>query len=369
MSIVGSILPLNASFLSSLLYEGYIRYLRKESVEHAFEEVSGRVPEDYRFPITKNDRSAIRNLLNINVNINNLFDSQFRDKFLLLCKSVDKIDASSLSIILKSKLLIGGPNAKYAAPQILKVDRYTGFSSTDEKFTSKQVTIYLTKEAYILGVLGIYSAFVTSEKGTNNYYFLTFSPDESQKLLISKVTTIDSYLIIKDSAIDELRKMLAFTSYHEAWILELYLAIEVCQKLHEHNLNKISLLLFKVAFEGGQTYKVYETTPITIYKDLPFIVILKEYVKDMESFMSTLRDALDPSKPIIRNISNLNSNEYSNLINALRGIYKFIVLGDPTGLNVFSRELMNAYEKVKDRKKSTANFYLKVLKSLSYTFY
>ncbi len=124
-----------------------------------------------------------------------------------------------------------------------------------------------------------------------------------------------------------------------------------------------------MAFEGGQTYKVYETTPITIYKDLPFIVILKEYVKDMESFMSTLRDALDPSKPIIRNISNLNSNEYSNLINALRGIYKFIVLGDPTGLNVFSRELMNAYEKVKDRKKSTANFYLKVLKSLSYTFY
>ncbi|MCS7374584.1 MAG: hypothetical protein NDF56_06375, partial [archaeon GB-1845-036] len=129
------------------------------------------------------------------------------------------------------------------------------------------------------------------------------------------------------------------------------------------NLGKVSLALFRVAHEG-QTYKIYEVIPISLYRESSFYRVASEYFRNPMQLASQLSKVLSPSEAILKNLSNPKAEENSNLIRAVNGLYRFVILGNMQGWFDFLRELWNAHEKRKD--KSGGSIYLKLLKMLSY---
>jgi hypothetical protein len=91
------------------------------------------------------------------------------------------------------------------APQLLKVERYTGITSLESNLSTRQITIRCSREILLLALLGIYSSFVITTKilkGQNykpSYYFLFLSPEESSKLIYERnINLIDAVFRVKD---------------------------------------------------------------------------------------------------------------------------------------------------------------------------
>jgi hypothetical protein len=50
------------------------------------------------------------------------------------------------------------------APQLLKVERYTGITSLESNLSTRQITIRCSREILLLALLGIYSSFVITTR-------------------------------------------------------------------------------------------------------------------------------------------------------------------------------------------------------------
>lgn len=364
-----NILPIDTTFLSCLLYEGYLRYLKHNSLLYSFNEVSSRildlktVSKIHKFNLAANDymRSTSPIQVLLGSKITDLFDNSAIDKIKDLCENTE-ISELSLKINMKRKEMHIGKDPVYTAIQIFKSDRYTGFTSFENKYILGQYKLKLSVDTFLLGLVGIYSSYVTRNIRINRqdeYYFIFFSPHEEINLLNNR-SLISSYFSIKDAVIEELRDML-LSKINEAWLLELYINMSISKMLEEYNIGKMSLLIFDIVREGGQTYKIYEIIPIEIYSSPHYISLLRRYITNTDRFLFLLNTSL---KRIIWRLSNPNSEEWSNLLNAVRGLYSFIVFGNPTGFYMFSKELYNAYEKIKDKNKKYAEIYLTLLSSL-----
>jgi hypothetical protein len=241
-----------------------------------------------------------------------------------------------------------------AAPQLLKVDRYTGFTSLETPFTSRQLTFYISPEAALISLLGVYSSFVLSirQQDQNYYFFLFFSPDEVLKLLFEgNGELVEKYMKIKDYAMDVLRKIIGKYPLNELIAIELALNLEIRKLMYSENLEKISLLLFKIAPEG-QTYKIYETLPLDIYRIVPFYEIARKYFGDAEKFIEKLSEVLAPDKIPMEALSSLNrKNRYSeaeNVLAAVQNLYRFVILGDAQGFFGFLQKLDEARKKLEN---------------------
>jgi hypothetical protein len=241
-----------------------------------------------------------------------------------------------------------------AAPQLLKVDRYTGFTSLETPFTSRQLTFYISPEVALISLLGVYSSFVLSirQQDQNYYFFLFFSPDEVLKLLLEgNGELVEKYMKIKDYAMDVLRKIIGKYPLNELIAIELALNLEIRKLMDSENLEKISLLLFKIAPEG-QTYKIYETLPLDIYRITPFYEIAEKYFGDAEKFIEKLSEVLAPDKIPMEALSSLNrKNRYSeaeNVLAAVQNLYRFVILGDAQGFFGFLQKLDEARKKLEN---------------------
>ena len=366
-----TMLSVDSTFLSSILYEGYLRYLKHKSLLNSFEEVSSRILElkatskSYRLNLATNDfmrpKSPIQLILK--ERITDLFDDEAIKKIRDLCEIV-KITESTLSVSMKGSGMYIGKNPIYTAIQIFKLDRYTGFTSLEGRYTLGQYRLMLSIDTYLLGFIGLYSSYITRIRlnGDDEYYFLTFSPDEIANLLYQEQGLTEAYFIIKDYVIQQLRNILQKIRMDEAWILDLYLNTSIYSKMFENVISKISLTLFNIRLERRQTYKIYQILPITIYGEPPFMNILVKYLPEYSKrseFLSKLRSSLGK---IINKLPNTDLAEWSNLINAVRGLYNFVMLGNPSGLYIFARELANAYEK------SGNESYQEILSQLSWCF-
>ncbi len=222
----------------------------------------------------------------------------YYDLIALLKEHRDKIstkDESEIHLNIKGKDVFMDINSKsdgIAAPQLLKVDRYTGFSSLDTPYTSQQLTFYLSKEVALLALLGIYSSFVTNvrQQQQSYYYFLFFSPEEVAGLLNSP-SLAEKFFLVKESVRESLRELLRRTTFNELLLIETTLNLELQRLMETENLDKISLTLFKIAHEG-QTYKIYEQIPITVYRNPAFYETAKKYFRDPLKFSEKLRKAI-----------------------------------------------------------------------------
>ena len=214
-------------------------------------------------------------------------------------------------------------------------------------------------------LFGLASSFVTSVD--NNYYFLFFSPEEVSKLYLEQNNReqIENYFRIKDKAIEILRETYSRTSFNEIALMEIALNLELQELMNMYNLDKISFVLFKIAREG-QTYKIYEQIPIKLYRKIAFRDLIEKHFKNPDELIKRLVKIFknkneSPYYVIWRALSSFNrqkSDEADNVLKAMQGLYRFVILGDLQGYYQFTREIMNCYEKTNN------NNYLEILKRM-----
>ncbi len=360
------------TLLSNLLYEGIL--FASQFSEVKFDGMHLEFPEDFAVRALRNldeERiDSVRIVMAGNDNVNRkLFeaygiDDQSRKTYRDLLSKVREysekfvIDGDAIELGVKfekGKMLVGSQDL--AAPQLFKVDRYTGISSLETKFTSQQLTIYFSKEILLLALLGIYSSFVTSVRQQNQYYFfLTFSPEEIDEALdrirIGDREFVRRLFRTKDKVVELLSDVLSRTTMNEIILVEVYLNAEIKRLMERENLDKISTILFKVAPEG-QTYKIYELIPITIYREDPrFYEIVRRYFRNPEAFLENLLGILSPDSVIFDALKNFNRyDEAGNVVKAVHGLYRFVILVDAEGWYEFVREIDNACRKLEGSSK------------------
>jgi len=395
--------PLNTSFLSETLYEGllYLIYssdvkevvygkIMLENAEKSLKTLEDSRLKEIKIQLTTND-FLIKPSKKRKPPINKFLETlsikvvskyvDYGSLLEILKENVDKIvfkNRVDLTINMDNNMFIDvkSKSEGIALPQIFKVDRYTGFSSIEKKLMSKQITAYISKEVLIILLLGLYSSYVERfipslqigkrKKGIETFFFLTLAPEEVLRALMSKNVEalrrhVRTLFIIKDLAKQAIGETVRRTSLNEALATELALNLKLREALKEHNLDKIALTLFKIAYER-RTYKIYEQTPITIYRIPPYIHTLGKFFRDPDEFAGKIAEELTPRGAIMRALGNPEADEHEDIVEAAIGLYRFVVLGDAAGWYVFTRKLMDAHNKVKDR----TNVYARILSRLSY---
>lgn len=273
---------------------------------------------------------------------------------------------------------------KLAVPQLFKVDRYTGLSSLEStNYFSGQLTIRTSKEIFLLLLLGLCSSFITARrqktdrKRKDEYFFLTFSPEEIEGMLaqLYEKEYIDRLFRTKEEIRRCLKPALEKTAISEAILLRLFLTVEVERLLEKENLDKLSATLFRISMED-RTYKVYEQIPVGLRRgEYHFGEIMEKYFKS--DLMKDLSNFLQPDGVVFDALRNLHESpekypEANNVLNAVLGLYKFVTAENLDGLSDFVRELYNAYRKLEssDRqdksKRCRAETYLRIIKSFSF---
>jgi len=372
MPKVRLLMPPDSTFLSSVLYEGLLYLVKNSASRFDFREIdfeSEFLSRAYK-ELEDSKIDKIRIVMTGNDNINTkLFEklgvqAQSRKTFYDLLKLLKENFASikskevidlELKIAKKDNLIdIKKKSDGIAAPQLLKIDRYTGLSSLETEFTSQQLTLYTSAEVVLIALLGIYSSFVCSirQQQQNYYFFLFFSPDEVLKMLgTAEKEFVRKCMMLKENAMEELRNTIMSYPSNELIALNCALNLKLRELLESENIEKISLLLFKIAPEGN-TYKIYETIPIEIYRKLEFYEIARKYFREPDNFVEELTKALSPQGVILKALASLNwQNRYAeaeNVLSAIHGLYRFVASGDAQGYFEFMKSLENASEKAEN---------------------
>jgi len=385
-------LPIDLTFLSGLLYEGLLYSIKNSQakrvsafeidlpddfLQKAYSSLIDENLEEVRLPLAgKNDNASLNKLckeLNISIekkSFGNLLIGIKNQSARLQAKTQVNLQLKSsgqdILLDLEDKK---GNNFTF---QIFKMDRYTGLSSLEKGYTSSQLTTRLSFEATIISLLGLASSYASGYG--NNHYFLFFSPDEVS-FLLSHVDSslINKYFRIKDSVNSSVKEYISSAVCSEVLLFELMLNTKLQELVLKEGLDKVSLILFRVAIEG-QTYKVYEILPVTVYKNSVFSEKLETYTRNPQKFIQYIEKILDPERSvIIKALSSMSGEgrlfvEANNVLLAVQSLYKFVTFGSIESLYISIRELLNAYEKTKNepQSKNRSKEYLELAKDFSY---
>jgi hypothetical protein len=385
-------LPIDLTFLSGLLYEGLLYSIKNSQakrvstfeidlpddfLQKAYSSLSDENLEEVRLPLAgKNDNVSLNKLCKeLNISIEK---KSFRNLLIGIKNQSTRLQVKTqVNLQLKSYgqdilLDLEGKKGNNFTFQIFKMDRYTGLSSLEKRYTSSQLTTRLSFEATIISLLGLASSYVSGYG--NDHYFLFFSPDEVS-FLLSHVDSslINKYFRIKDSVNSSVKEYISSAVCSEVLLFELMLNTKLQELVLKEGLDKVSLILFRVAIEG-QTYKVYEILPVTVYKNSVFSEKLETYTRNPQKFIQYVEKILDPERSvIIKALSSMSGEgrlfvEANNVLLAVQSLYKFVTFGSIESLYISIRELLNAYEKTKNepRSKNRSKEYLELAKDFSY---
>ncbi len=381
-------LPPDTTFLSSVLYEGVLHATSRYSLNYSYKEAEFKpefLKEAFK-DLRQEEYNNIRITLTGNDNINELLFKKFnipvkiqnktlRDTFKNLNEnfnllSIDKEEISLQQVERKGNILMDvNKKEEGISFQLLKTDRYTGFSSLETGYMDKQFTLYLSKELTLIALLGIHYSYVYTSRENNkdNIYFLFNSPDQISELLSKNDKNyINTILDLKENIKSAIRKILQKIYLPELILLELLFNIELVNKIRSGNLDKISTMLFRIKREGN-TYKIYEVTPITVFKDSVFTEKIREYFRNStDTFIKAISGFLKNSY-VLNALGSFNMkrkiDEADNILRAVQNLYKFVILGDSQALYGFIRELWNAYNKT-DEDSSAGKEYIKLIQSI-----
>ncbi|MEM1547087.1 MAG: hypothetical protein QXP91_11620 [Candidatus Methanomethylicia archaeon] len=358
-------LPIASSLLNESIYEGLLYMIRNVDAvgfnvrnvtvdNDVFTKIFNKLKTQVDIRTTgRNDIVPINKLLqcfNIKAedhitNYSQLIETLRKNSNLL---NIDRERINLSMKIERNAMLIDLDRREGIALQLFKADRYTGLTSIELDLSTEQLTLYFSKEAVLIALLGICSSFII--RSGEYYYFLFFSPEEIAFLLSrSSKELLDKYFIVKSKVIDELGRIISKTSLlSEVLLTDIMLSLEIYRLMRRENLDKISFLMFKLALEGA-TYKIYELTPITIYREPPFIKIAEKHYRDAYKLIDILYNhVFNPEGAVLKRLSTIGTykiaSEVGSLVHAMYGLYRFVVLGNPEGWYVFLRGIKDAYE-------------------------
>jgi len=300
-------MPADSTFLSSVIHEGLLYLIKNYSQNFGLKEIDfnpnflSRAYSQLDDERINKIRIAMAGNDNLNSKLFEKLGSNLKSKktyydLLVMLKSNSNIIKERDPIELGQRISgkdhligIGKKSDGIAAPQLLKIDRYTGFTSLETPYTSKQFTLYISPEVALIYLIGIYSSFAGSikQQDKNYYFFLFLSPDEILKLLAEgNRNLLDAYMKVKNFAMEELEKVISRYPLNELIAIELALNLEIRRLMDSENLDKLSLLLFKIALEGN-TYKIYETLPLEIYRTMPFHTIAEKTLEPRKNSLKS----------------------------------------------------------------------------------
>ena len=390
----------DTTFLNSLLFEGLLFTIKNASNKIKFEDFDKiSVINDFFEEIYSKLDDNVLNDLSINTVGNdepqqkrgkitpgfwqNLFESfkinfKKEEKIQSYGNLLKRLKENNMNLIISRDIEaifnISGKNFiidkdEITAPQLLKVERYTGITSLESNLSTRQITIRCSREILLLAFLGIYSSFVITTrilKGQNyktSYYFLFLSPEEYSKLIYERnINLIDTIFRVKDKIKESLKDILDYAQLSpESLIIEILLNLSFIEALEKSNLDKISLTLFRIDHEG-QTYKIYEQIPIYIYRRYLAYEILDKYFSKKEEFCNEVIKQLNKNgiigKSLISYIGAKEEKEAQKkgkskkrreevkegpaLLRAIKELYRFVVFADASGLFGFLRNLQDA---------------------------
>jgi len=393
--MIKSNFPLDNTFLSLIVNESLLNFIGNincklkfdgnsvevkfsESLKETFIKVYLSINKEISIGMVRNDRYFIRDFKKY-FGVDDLNIRQtFHDLLAKVKENVNRFNFQQedihLSLEIKGDLVLFEPNknASITAPQIYKIDRFTGYTSAETTFTTKQLKLKYSGETALLCLLGLISSHVLSKREGDNwcYYFLFFSPEEILKLYLEQNRNlIRKYFFVKDKAIEVLRDAYKVMTSSEIILLELALNLKIQELLSKYNFDKISFILFKVAREGQDSYKIYEQIPVIIYRKITFIEIVKKYFKNSEEFIKRLIELFENKRSRLwMALQNKDQStqypEGDNIFKAIMGLYRFIILGDLQGYYQFTREIFNCYRIHENSNKTIANYYKHILDRL-----
>jgi len=367
-------MPLDSTFLSEIFYEAVVYILNcvpessfnldevrlpDDSLRRAYESMVDAKIEEISITLTGNDKVE-KFFASLNITATPP-KKTYKEVLKILKNSCEKIptikDAVALQAEMKGKkVFLDLPErCSLAALQLFKVDRYTGFSTLEMNTTSQQLGLRASPIAILLGLLGVYSSHIITVTTVESvyHYFLFFSPDEIASLLASGDRNRLLILYgIKEALRELLSRVLRGSVMSEVLVLEVLLNAEIRSKLASGNLDKVGFNLFKISPEGRQgplyrTYKIYETIPLSVYKDPLFYYILSKRGVKADKLCEKLQVALSPDGVIMEALRSFASqNKYDEADVVLRGVldlYRFVTLADISRLYGFLRTLEEAH--------------------------
>ncbi|PUA32650.1 MAG: hypothetical protein B9J98_04140 [Candidatus Terraquivivens tikiterensis] len=374
-------LPVDSSFTNMIVYEGLAYLLNNinaeiinntirvdlNDVRHVYRNLEEeRLKKIRRLQIVGNDLKVVQRFIQqLGITQHNGRITNYGDILILIRENSDNIlsDVESiplrLSISRRDKcIFVGDINNRRngVSFQLFKTERYTGITSTEYDYSTKQLTTYFSRDTMLIALLGVYSSFITrvSENRSTYYFFLFLGPEEIIDILSGNKDARILFLI-KDHIRNVFEELIAKQFSEELLITEIVISARIQEFLHKHNISGMSMLLVKLAQEG-QTYKIYEYIPLTVYRRT-----------ELEPY-KILDEILSSDSIVLERLRKRDNVEYNNLILAIVGLYRYVVLGDKQGMLTMIRELHNAYTKVKadEKLKKYANQYERMLKDLSH---
>jgi len=398
-------LPVDDTFLSHLVYEGLLYTVSRVGAKTKLGLLEAELPDDaFRIALGELNREQVERI-NLNFLGNDLrhhLVSKFLEAVglremptedtyravlqllrensgsLILSGDIDLIPTlgkTSMSIDLPSKR---GKKAKevagkeeLAAPALFKIDRYTGITSAEEEYTSKQVGLKVSPHVWLLGLLGVYSSFAVGARYAGKrqaFYFVFFAPDVVTDVLARGDTVYLSYLMdAKAELIREVARVFAVTHIEEALLLDIAVNANLPRVLEERGLEAINFSVFKVSPEEGRTYKVYEYIPVTLTRTPVVLEVVRKYSSKPEKIMECLSEAVNPENSLVR-ATGQDWPDSAHALNAILSLHRFVSLGDLQGLSNFAAFLRLAADATSlDRGGAgRAGFYRRILSCLTW---
>jgi hypothetical protein len=389
-------MPLDSTFLSEIFYEAVVYILNcvpdssfnldevrlpDDSLRIAYENMVDAKVEEISIMLTGNDKVE-RFFASLNI-AETLPKKTYREVLKILKNSRKNIPITN-AVVLQAEMkgrnvfLDLPESCNLAAPQLFKVERYTGFSTIEMNTTSQQLGLRASPIAILIGLLGVYSSHIITVRTLESvyHYFLFFSPDEIASLLASGDRNRLLILYeIKEALRELLSRVLRGSVMSEVLVLEVLLNAEIRSKLAGENLDKVGFNLFRLSPEG-MTYKIYETIPLSVYKDPLFYHILSKRGVKADKLCEKLQGALSPDGVIMEALRSFASpNKYDEADVVLRGVldlYRFVTLADTSRLYGFLRSLEEARGILTStsqrdvRAQRRADKYENVIKDISY---
>ncbi|MEM3480521.1 MAG: hypothetical protein QW576_02410 [Candidatus Korarchaeum sp.] len=372
-------LPPDSTFLSQVMYEGLLYLIHSApqssfgldgvslsdgAICRAYEGMSDERIESISVNMTGNDK--VDKLLDA-IGVKERPEKKTYRGLLKLLK--DKCKEASLmrnrdSITLQIKLdrgeiFLDSPHfSELAAPQLFKIDRYTGISAGETGLISKQLGLRSSPEVILIGLLGVYSSHIVTvrQQGSAYHYFVFLSVDDMLRVLSSgDRARLEHVYFIKEQLRELLMETLEASVMSEIMTLEVMLSSAIRAELRKRNLDMVGFNVFRISPEG-QTYKVYETIPLTVYANPMFYQVLLRRRINAEGVCEALQEALSPNKAIMKALASFNSpkklSEADSVLRGVLALYRFITLADTYYLFQFLRYLSEARAILRDDRKA-----------------
>ena len=263
-----------------------------------------------------------------------------------------------------------------AAPSIMKIERYAGFTSIEEAYTTRGIGLRFSPDVWMISLLGIYSSFITRTRyagsDKDNIYFILFSPEEILTMLArGDANYVYTLMNVKRETTETLAETLKNTYMEEAIVLQLSFNLKIANILREYDIDRLRLSLVKVSSEG-QTYKIYEHIPLTLSSETPFISSLSTIFNEIDEALGYLAKAVNPHGYLLKATSKEARNwpEKDYAIKAILALHRLASIGDVSGLRDYARYLelaVKILQGAEDKKAAIRRiYYEKLLREIAY---